>query len=316
VSVLARRRHAYVSTVLGDAMVVARHASRGDNTTLLCAEDVDGIGASGVGYGDGVGDGDGDADDDDDDGGDGVGVPPDDDEPWRTIPQADAPVQTDIINLCGTDWDGDTPEIDLSNPPSSPFDLWSRLVNQRGVAGEVPPYGNPMILATCGEDGQPSCRVVLLKQSDSKGFVFVTDGRSKKARQLADNNRCSLVVHWDGPGGGWQVRVEGTIQRVTDEESDWLHSARPRDSQISAWASVQSSVLVGGRTQLEGRVAATKLRFSEGDVPRPPYWGGFRVLPTLMEVWCGGGDRLHDRVVYKLNDGGDGDVWEWNVLSP
>ncbi len=151
-----------------------------------------------------------------------------------------------------------------------------------------------MTLATVSAEGRPSARVVLLKDADARGFTFYTNRESRKGQELAATPFASLVIHW--PSHAEQVRIEGRVERVADEESDAYFATRPRGSQIGAWASQQSRAL-GSREALVEAVAVIEARFPT-KVPRPPFWGGYRVVPSQIEFWQGREDRLHDRVVY------------------
>jgi len=171
-----------------------------------------------------------------------------------------------------------------------PFDLFSQWFADAKAAESTDPTA--MALATAGTDGRPSVRMVLLKKADPLGFVFYTNLESPKARQLQENPRAALCFHW--PRLERQVRVEGVIRRVSDEEADAYFASRPRLSQLGAWASRQSTPM-DGRFALEQAVAAAALRFSIGAVPRPPYWSGYRVVPDEIEFWQQRPFRHHDR---------------------
>jgi pyridoxamine 5'-phosphate oxidase len=168
---------------------------------------------------------------------------------------------------------------------------------------------NAMTLATASADGAPSARIVLLKQVDERGFTFFTDYRSRKGRELEMNPRAALVFHWGELER--QVRVSGTVSRLAREENETYFLARPRGSRLGAWTSHQSTV-IGTRNDLEERLEAMAARFEGGDVPLPPFWGGFRVRPDSVEFWQGRADRLHDRILYRRERGG----WRIERLSP
>jgi pyridoxamine 5'-phosphate oxidase len=167
----------------------------------------------------------------------------------------------------------------------------------------------PMTLATAGRDGRPSARIVLLRGADARGFVFYTNYTSRKGRELRENPFAALCFHW--PSLEEQIRIEGPAGRVDPAESDAYFAARPRGHQIGAWASLQSQPLEG-RTVLEARAAEIEARYRDQPVPRPPHWGGFRVVPDRIEFWKGRPDRLHDRVVYTREAGG----WTIQLLFP
>ena len=164
-------------------------------------------------------------------------------------------------------------------------------------------------LATVGADGRPAARIVLLRHADQRGFVFHTNYNSRKGRELAANPFAALCFHW--PTLEEQIRVEGIVDRLPSDESDAYFAGRPRGSQIGAWASDQSAELTS-REALEERYREIERRFQDRDVRRPPFWGGFRLSPTLVELWYGRPDRLHDRVVYTR----DGDGWRITRLFP
>jgi pyridoxamine 5'-phosphate oxidase len=153
----------------------------------------------------------------------------------------------------------------------------------------------PVALATADAAGRPSVRMVLLRGADERGFVFHTNYNSRKARDLHENPYAALCVHW--PSMEEQIRVEGRVEMLDAVESDAYFTARPRGSQLGAWASNQSAPLAT-REQLEEEYRATERRFEAQTVPRPPFWGGYRLIPDRIEFWYGRPDRLHDRLLY------------------
>lgn len=168
---------------------------------------------------------------------------------------------------------------------------------------------NAMTLATASADGSPSARIVLLKSADERGFAFFTDYRSRKGRELEANPRAALVFYWGELER--QVRVSGTVSRVSREENEAYFLSRPRDSRLGAWTSHQSTV-IEARADLDERLEAMTARFDGGDVPLPPHWGGFRVRPDALEFWQGRENRLHDRIRYRREAG----AWKVERLSP
>jgi pyridoxamine 5'-phosphate oxidase len=195
-------------------------------------------------------------------------------------------------------------EHDVDRDPFAQFAKWFGEAQSAGVREP-----NAMTLATAGADGAPSARVVLLKGFDARGFVFYTSYESDKARDLADNARAALVFAWLELER--QVRIEGAVTRVDCAETEAYFRMRPRASQIGAWASAQSRALAS-RDDLDARVAELAAEYEGREVPAPPHWGGYRVLPTRIELWQGRPSRLHDRIVYTRR----GDVWTIARLSP
>ena len=167
-----------------------------------------------------------------------------------------------------------------------------------------------MTLATATSDGRPSARIVLLKQVDDDGFVFYTNYRSRKASELDTNSNAALVFYW--PQHDRQVRIEGTVTRTSPAESDVYFQTRPRDSQIGALVSPQSEV-IEGRDFLEQRTRELEETYRDGLVARPSHWGGYRLLPKRIEFWKARPSRLHDRLVYEVQNDGS---WRINRLAP
>jgi pyridoxamine 5'-phosphate oxidase len=188
--------------------------------------------------------------------------------------------------------------------PFSHFAAWFAEAMAR-----EPEDGNAMTLATCSADGVPTARIVLLKDWDERGFVFYTNKQSRKGTELAATHRATLLFFWKGLAR--QVRIEGTVEDVTDAEADAYFASRPRISRLGAWASLQSRPLPE-RADLERRVAEVDARYPGDTVPRPPHWSGYRVLPTFLEFWQGMPYRLHDRTIYTQ----DGTGWAASKLFP
>ena len=195
-------------------------------------------------------------------------------------------------------------ERDLDPDPLRQFERWFEEAREAGV--EVP---EAMALATATPDGAPSVRMVLLKSADERGFAFHTSYESRKGAELAANPRAALLFYWRPPGR--QVRVEGRVERLTPEESEAYFRTRPHESRLAAWASPQSRPLAG-RAELERLYAEAAERFGDGEVPLPPHWGGYRLVPDTYELWQRGANRLHDRVRYERAGAG----WTRARLGP
>jgi pyridoxamine 5'-phosphate oxidase len=191
---------------------------------------------------------------------------------------------------------------------SDPFALFRKWFDQAKSAELTDP--NAMILATSTPEGIPSARVVLLKNLDDRGFTFFTNYDSRKGHEMAANPRVSLVFLWHQLER--QVRVEGTVEIVTPEESDAYYVTRPLGSRLGAWVSRQSEV-IPDRTFLEAQHTALMAKYPDGNVPRPPNWGGYRVLPGAIEFWQGRPSRLHDRILFTRQADGS---WTKVRLSP
>jgi pyridoxamine 5'-phosphate oxidase len=196
-------------------------------------------------------------------------------------------------------------------PNSEPFNRFSEVFAR--ARAELPhdcfPDTNAMSLATADSDGRPSNRIVLLKAFDERGFVFYTNFEGRKGRELLANPYCALCFHW--PPIEVQIRIEGRAERVGDEEADAYFASRARASQLGAWASIQSRPMQQP-DDLERRVSDFAARFDGVNVPRPPHWSGFRVVPARIEFWHNRSSRLHDRAVYER----DGDGWRVETLYP
>ena len=202
---------------------------------------------------------------------------------------------------------------DVPSPAQAPPDPLARFgeLLERARATDLP-EPTAMALSTVGPDGRPSSRMVLLKDFDEHGFVFYTNLGSRKAREIAANPWVALCFHWQPLEV--QVRVEGRAEPVTAAEADAYYASRARDSRIGAWASRQSEELPA-REALEARIRETEARFPGEDVPRPPFWSGFRVVPDRMELWFGRPSRLHDRDVYTRDPDAPGG-WSLRHLYP
>jgi pyridoxamine 5'-phosphate oxidase len=174
------------------------------------------------------------------------------------------------------------------------------------------PEPTAMTLATATPGGRVSARVVLLKACDARGFVFYTNTLSAKGRQLAANPQAALCFHWKQLRDGVQVRIEGAVERVSDAEADAYFATRPRGSQLGAWASLQSETLPA-RADFEHRVAAYDAQYAGVEVPRPPHWSGYRLVPDRIEFWYGAAYRLHDRHLHERDADGR---WSERLLYP
>jgi pyridoxamine 5'-phosphate oxidase len=195
-----------------------------------------------------------------------------------------------------------------ATPFAEPFERFAGLLRQARKTELREPTA--MALATVAADGRPSVRMVLLKDVDTEGFVFYTNLESRKAVELAENPQAALCFHWQPLET--QVRVEGRVQPVSAEEADAYYASRARGSQIGAWASRQSAQLDAWST-LEERVAEVDARYAGGEIPRPPFWSGFRLVPDRIEFWYGRPSRLHQRDLYLRSSAGG---WTREMLYP
>lgn len=196
-------------------------------------------------------------------------------------------------------------EKDVDQNPITQFINW---LNEAISAAAHEP--NAMTLATCTPDGAPSARIVLLKGVDQRGFVFFTNYLSRKGKEIDHNAKAALVFYW--PELERQVRIEGSSTRTTAAESADYFNSRPLDARFGSAASPQSQP-IASRQELEQRVQALRERYPEGNVPCPPHWGGYRLQPTRMEFWQGRASRVHDRIEYVVDDGGQ---WMARRLAP
>jgi pyridoxamine 5'-phosphate oxidase len=188
--------------------------------------------------------------------------------------------------------------------PFAKFDTWFREAQE-----SEPSNSNAMTLATVSSAGRPSTRVVLLKDHDPQGFVFYTNFNSQKGRELLANPHASLCFYWKSLDR--QIRIEGVARPVADDEADAYYASRPRGSRIGAWASEQSRS-IASRDLLEERVAELTKKYEGAEIPRPPHWSGFRVVPDRIEFWTNRESRLHDREVFLR----DGEAWTELRLQP
>jgi pyridoxamine 5'-phosphate oxidase len=188
--------------------------------------------------------------------------------------------------------------------PFATFELWF----QEAKSSE-PADPNAMTVATCTADGKPSARIALLKEWDKSGFVFYTNLESRKSEEIRQNPQVALLFHWKSLMR--QIRIEGTVTKVTDAQADAYFAGRPRLSRLGAWASAQSRPLAD-RATFEANLAEVEARFPEETTPRPPFWSGWRVTPSYFEFWQDMAFRLHDRITFTQS----GDVWEQGRLYP
>ncbi|MGN3964606.1 pyridoxamine 5'-phosphate oxidase [Burkholderia gladioli] len=197
-------------------------------------------------------------------------------------------------------------EADVASDPIRQFDKWFKEALDAQL-----PEPNTMTLATVDAEGRPSARIVLIKGVDERGFVFFTNYESRKGREIAHNPHAALLFYWIELER--QVRIEGRVEKTSAAESDSYFASRPVGSRIGAWASEQSTV-IADREVLETRERDFAARYGENP-PRPPHWGGYRLVPEAIEFWQGRPSRLHDRLRY-LRDPAGGDAWTIERLSP
>ncbi|MFI5251642.1 MAG: pyridoxamine 5'-phosphate oxidase [Bacteroidota bacterium] len=196
-------------------------------------------------------------------------------------------------------------EAVVDQNPIVQFNRWF----EEAIAAKVP-YPNAMSLATATREGKPSVRIVLLKHADAHGFVFYSNYDSRKGDELSRNAHASLAFFWAELER--QVRIEGEVKKISERESDEYFQSRPRGSQIGAWASRQGDVLTS-RKELEREFKRLERQYDNKPVQRPPHWGGYRLEPNFIEFWQGRPNRLHDRIIYTLQNG---DNWKISRLAP
>ena len=198
----------------------------------------------------------------------------------------------------------DMPDLDPSVDPFDQFKIWFKSAQDCGIV-----LPESMTIASVDNQGMPSCRVVLLKEINADGFVFFTNYASRKGQELADNPNVALTFHWNILQR--QVRIQGTVEKISSEDSNAYFQSRHRGSRIGAWASKQSSV-IKSRQELEQQVTLFKQKFANQEVPLPEFWGGYLVRPCSIEFWQGKADRLHDRFHYTKQ----GENWQVERLAP
>ncbi len=199
-------------------------------------------------------------------------------------------------------------ELSESSVAKNPFEQFERWFNDAIEAKIDLP--DAMTLATATTDGIPSARMVVLRGFDANGFCFYTDYDSQKGLELAKNPHAALVFYWRELDR--QVRCNGTVEKMTTAESDAYFASRPIDSKLAVWSERQS-IVISGREHLEENFEQVKLAYVDKDIPRPPHWGGYRLIPSMFEFWQGCPSRLHDRIRYALKENGN---WEIERLSP
>jgi len=206
------------------------------------------------------------------------------------------------------------PEISTQTDPIALFDQWFNDASKSGIL-----LPEAMSVSSCDENGQPSSRMVLLKEFNQDGFVFYTNYASRKSQDLTENNKVALLFHWNVLQR--QIRIEGVVERVSHEQSEKYFHSRDRGSQIGAWASKQSSPLTS-KEELKAREAYFTEKFAGQEVPLPEFWGGWRIKPHYIEFWQGRANRLHDRICFEAEQAKDktakssSSIWRQFKLNP
>lgn len=200
---------------------------------------------------------------------------------------------------------GSNISVDVLDDPIAMFDDWFKQAKEAGII-----LPESLTLASASTTGMPSARVVLLKSFDQTGFTFFTNYNSRKGQELTDNPQAAMVFHWNILQR--QVRIEGKIERVSEAESLAYFHSRPRGSQLGAWASYQSRE-IDSREILADKVKALETKYQGQEIPLPPFWGGFKLVPSHMELWQGRADRLHDRYYFSKDDANN---WQRTRLAP
>ena len=212
------------------------------------------------------------------------------------------------ISIADLRLDYNLEELLESETSADPFIVFKQWLERAVSSGRLEP--NAMTLATISPEGKPRARMVLLKDFDPRGFVLFTNYQSAKGQELIANPNAALVFWWGELQR--QIRIEGTVEKISEEESDNYFFVRPWESRLGAWASNQREV-ISGRDILEKRLAELKAEYAGREVPRPPHWGGFRLIPSLIEFWQGRPSRLHDRLCYYRQEDGS---WQRQRLAP
>jgi len=203
---------------------------------------------------------------------------------------------------------GSNINVDVLDDPIMMFSQWFEQAKNAGIV-----LPESLTLATATADGKPSARVVLLKSFDESGFVFFTNYGSRKGQELTNNPYAAMVFHWNILQR--QVRIEGSIERVSEAESLAYFHSRPRGSQIGAWASHQSQE-VDCRETLAAKAKEIEAKYAGQDIPLPPFWGGFKLTPHTIELWQGRADRMHDRHTFYKSSDEETSTWTRKLLSP